>query len=111
MEVKLTLKSWDQYDATFSWNSLLIKGVRDTSDSFKWFFPAIHIQKAYSNKIDWEYIIGNHEILRFGESLKKHFEEDAKKELEQLLSEKMTKTDNRRLLLSMLFNDILLIGD
>ena len=107
----MKLESWDQYEAAYSWNKLIIKGIRDTSDSFKWFFPFVDVSKGFENKIDWEYIIRSHEILRFGEPLRKHFETTAKEELEQLLSEEMAKVENKRLLISMLLNNILIFRE
>jgi hypothetical protein len=109
--VELKLITWDKYEAVFSWMGLHIVGRQYDSDTFKWSFPELDLQKAMTKKIDTGYIISRHEIPRFGETLQKHLEGECKKELEKLLEKELQDDLNQQVLIEMLFDGIVIIGD
>jgi len=111
MEIKIKLEVYDKYEAIYSWSGLKIFGREYSSDSFMWAFPKMDVLKYTKNNIDVAHILYNFEIPRFGESYKKYFEKIAKEELEVEIKKEMMKSINQQLLIELLFNNILEIGD
>jgi len=107
MEVKLKLNSWDEYDASYLWNGLIVFGYHKNSEEFSWFFPSI----KPINTPHKSYVLKDYDIPRFGESYQKYFEKVAKEDLEEELTKLMKSSLNQQLLIDMLFNNKLKIGE
>jgi hypothetical protein len=109
--VNLKLIAWDKYEAVYSWMGLHVIGREYDSDTFRWSFPEIDINKVISHRLDHIDFLNRLEIPRVGESLQKHLEGECKKELENTLTELFQDSINQQILIMMLFDNIVIIED
>lgn len=109
--VELKLIAWDKYEAVYSWKGMHVIGREFSSDEFRWHFPEIDHRKAMLNNIDTSFVMHKYEIPIFNETYKDYFEKTAKKELEEELDKLLKEELNQQILIQMLFDNIIIIGD
>lgn len=111
MEIKLKLERYDRHEGVYDWCGLKVFGYQHAIGEYRWSFPRMKVNKAWKEKISKSYILEKYDIPMFGNSPGVYFREDAKEDLEKELTTLMEMPMNQYVLIHMLFNEILIIGD
>ena len=94
----IKLIQYDDYSIYYSYNGVIIKGIKQGEDVFRFYFP---VTKYLTT--NFTYIIREYELLLFGEKMEKIANTKMKEEIEEVLKGELEDNLNQRVLMVMLF--------
>ncbi len=94
----IKLIQYDDYSIYYSYNGVIIKGIKQGEDVFRFYFP---VTKHLS--MNFTYIIREYELLLFGEKVAKVANTKIKEEIADVLEGELEDNLNKEILIMMLF--------
>jgi len=104
--VELKLEAYDRYEVVYSWKGLMVAGRNQGDGEYTFLFPEIDQVKAMKLGVDAEYVLRKYKIPTYGQSIHTFFKNEAKKELEKVLTKELKDELNQRILIIQIFEDI-----
>lgn len=110
-QIELKYIDHDQFQIVYEFAGMYCIGNEYDKDTYRFSFPQLKSQKVMSFTGSTMDLLGKYEIPRFGEAMSKYARVTAREELEQELNKIIMDELSQRVLLSLIFEDMVIIGE